>query len=127
MPLILNRAEPHSRTRRRFFVGRVPALLATLIALTLIGIAIWGLWVSADIAHVVAGDFFLLWLVFFGPFLFFGVAILWSTFSQQRGSWLAPLRLFTFVVGLRTVAEESRRRSSNKSGKKSLPAPRLPE
>jgi hypothetical protein len=126
MPLILNRAEPHSRTPRRFFDGRVPALLATLIALTLIGIAIWGFWVSADLAHVVAGDFFLLWLVFFGPFLFFGVAILWCTFSRPSGSWLAPLRLFTFVVRLRTVAE-SRRRSSNKSGKKSFPAPRLPE
>src|SRR6202022_2621649 len=88
MPLFLNRAEPPSRARPPFFDGRVPALLATLIALTLIGIAIWGFWVSADLAHVVAGDFFLLWLVFFGPFLFFGVAILWGTFSRPSGSWL---------------------------------------
>jgi hypothetical protein len=107
-------------------VGRVLAWLATLTAITLIGIAIWGLRVSADVAHVVAGDFFLVWLVFFGPFLFFGVAILWSTFCRQSGSWLAPLRFFTFVVGLRVAGGEDQGRSSNKSRERALPAPSPP-
>ena len=126
MPLSPKLPEPHSKTRRRFLIGRVAALLGTLVALTLIGIAIWGLWVSADIAHVVAGDFFLLWLVFFGPFLFFGIAILWFTFSRQSGSWLTPLRFFTFVLGLRVAGEKDQGRSSNKSRERALPAPRPP-
>ena len=139
MPLVPNRPEPRSKTRRRFFLGRVSASLASLIALTLIGIAIWGLWVSADVAHVVAGasvpsakhnlsaaTFLLVWIVFFGPFLYFGIAIVWSTFSSQSGTWLTPLRLFTYVVGLRAAAEENQRPSRNESGENALTAPRPP-
>jgi hypothetical protein len=125
---------------RRSWVGLVPAFLATLIALTLIGIAIWGLWVSADVARLVANAavapanhnlssaaLLLVWLVFFGPFFYFGAAILWSTFVPESRVWLGPLRLFTYIAGLRAAAEESRRLSSNESGQKVLPAPHPPE
>jgi hypothetical protein len=132
--------EPQARATRRSLASRVPAFLATIIAVTLIGIAIWGLWVSADIARVVAGAgasvakhdlsasiFFLLWLVFFGPFLFFGVVILWSTFLPESRAWLAPLRMFSFLVGLRAAAEADGQRSPNKSREKALPASRPPQ
>jgi hypothetical protein len=120
------RPESRTKTLRSFFVGRVAALLATLVALTLIGIAVWGIWVSADVARQVAGGFFLLWLVFFGAFLFFGVVILWFTFSRRDRSWLTPLRLFTFVVSVRVATGESQRRSSDKPDEKALPAPHPP-
>jgi hypothetical protein len=132
--------EPHSRTTRRSWIGLVPPFLATVIGFALLAIAIWGLWASADVAHLVANAagapekhnlssaaFLLVWLVFFGPFLYFGVAILWSAFSRGSHAGLAPLRLFSFIVSLRIAAEESRRLSSDKSGEKALPAPRPSE
>jgi hypothetical protein len=135
-----NHAEPHAKTTRRSRSGRIPVFLATVIGLALVGIAIWGLWASADVARLVANvagapekhnlssaAFLLVWLVFFGPFLYFGVGILWSIFSRRSGAWLAPLRLFTFIVGLRAAAEENRRQAGNKSDEKAFPAPRPPE
>ena len=120
--------------------GGIVPFVAAAIGLALVGIAIWGLWVSADVARLVASaaltpekhnlsvaTFLLVWLVCFGPFLYFGAAILWSTFAPEKRGWLVPLRLFTFVVGLRAAAEVSRRLSRNKSGEKLLPDPRPPE
>lgn len=133
-------AEPHSRTNCRSWVGVVPGFLTTVIGLALVGIALWGLWASADVGRLVASAsvapvrhnlraaaFLLVWLVFFGPFLYFGAAILWYTFGPKSYTWLAPLRLFTFVVGMRAAAEERQRLSRSTSGEKTLPPPRPPE
>jgi len=120
-------AGPRSRATRGAKVG-VPAFVATVIALILVGIAIWGLWASAAVARLVANastgpteqnlsvaTFLLVWLVCFGPFLYFATAILWSTLAPESHAWLAPLRLFNFIVGLRTLAESRRWSSGDKS------------
>jgi hypothetical protein len=125
---------------RRSWVGFVPVFLATAIALAMVVIGISGFWISADIARMAASDsiapakqnlsalvFFLVWLVCFAPFLYFGAAVLWATFVPESRSWLVPLRLFTFIVGLRAAAEVRRRPSDHKLGEKMLPAPGAPE
>lgn len=130
---------PPARAPRGFRVG-VVRFVAAVIALTLIGIAAWGLRVSADVGRLVErastaptshnlsmATFLLVWLFCFGPFLYFGVAILWSTFAPESHAWLAPLRLFNFIVGLRALAESRRRYSNDKSGEKALPASCPPE
>jgi hypothetical protein len=135
----LKYAESHSRASRRSWLSVVPSFLVAAIAVALVVIGIWGFWISADIARMAASDsiappkqnlsavvFFLVWLVCFAPLLYFGAAILWITFAPESRSWLVPLRLFTFIVGLRAAAEVSRGSSNNKLGEKMLRAPGRP-
>ena len=106
----------------------VVLLLAFSVALVAVGV--WGFWIAADVARYVPSDakeavrlrgvvFFLTWLVCFAPFLYFGVALLWSLFTPEDRSWLTPLRWFTWVVTLRAVKE--RRSLGQESQPKMLP------
>jgi len=117
-------ARPHREHRSSATV--VAAILGMGTGLGMVGIAIWGLWVSADLPRYVdtslsgrpqhelnAAISVLTWLVIFGPFLYFGAMILRSTFARQERGWLVPLRLFTYFVSLRARTEAQR---SNKPG-----------
>ena len=93
------------------------------------------MWVAKSVTRYAATDvlgtplkekldsavFLLSWLVLFGPFLFFGVALLLSSFTPEERSWLIPLRVFTYLVGRRFLAEEQRRDTLEKSAGKPLP------
>jgi len=120
-------ARPHRE--RRSWATIVAAILGMGTGLGMIGIAIWGLWVSADLPRYADTSIsgrqqhglnavisLLSWLVIFGPFLLFGVAILRSTLARQERGWLVPLRVFTYFVSLRASAEAERRHWSNKPG-----------
>ena len=136
MPLELIPRPAASGSRKRgYSKGKSFATYsARVFGAALIGIAIWGVWISKDVARL-AGDggvatgkhsasdaaFFLIWLVVFGPFLYFGVAILRSTFTHEGRAWLIPLRVFTYIVGLRAIAEMRRRNSVKKTDSKVLP------
>lgn len=126
-------ANRQPRSRARLIVR----LFVTVFALALIAVAVWGVWISADAArprHQANGvspeqdlntaKFVLIWFFCFAPFLYFAVAILWSTFAPEERSWLTPLRLFSLIVSLRAAAEVHHRGSgvkSTNSGSKALP------
>ena len=110
------------------------SVLGRIFGITLVAIAVWGIWVAADIARHYGADiasqqqdklsgmiFLLSWLVLFGPFLFFGAALLRSSFAPEERSWLIPLRVFTYVVGLRFLAEKQRRDFFENSAATPLP------
>src|SRR5437899_10226738 len=115
----LKYAESRSRPIHRSRDG-ISALLGITIGLVLAVIGIWGFWISAEVARMAASDsiapakqnpsavvFCLVWLVCFAPFLYFGAVVLRVTFAPESRAWLVPLRLFTFIVGLRAAAEAS--------------------
>jgi hypothetical protein len=99
-------------------------LLIAGFGVVLVGIAVWGVWISAGVGGFVPatrpGDHslstavsVLTWLVFFGPFFYFGAALLYSAFAPEDRNWLVPLRWFSVVVALRTIADAKRQSSVN--------------
>jgi hypothetical protein len=121
---------------RRSRSERVAVYGATILGVVLIGIAVWGVWVSADVARLAgskgatkaeqsAGEaaFLLVWLVVFGPFLYFGALVLRSVVTREGRAWLVPLRLFTYIVSLRAKAEMRRPDSGKRKDSKTHPAP----
>jgi hypothetical protein len=118
----------HARTRG------ATTVVGGILGITLVAIAVWGIWVAADVARHYGADivgqqqdklsgmiFLLSWLVLFGPFLYFGAALLRSSFAPEERSWLIPLRVFTYVVGLRFLAEKQRRDFFENSAVRPLP------
>ena len=125
--------------QRRSRAGAAKSRIGAFLGAAMLAIAIWGFWVSADIARYygtasvgpekdsLAWAIFLLsWLVLFGPFLYFGIVLLRSTFAPEERVWLVPLRVFTYLVGLRASAEMRRQNFLHNAGAKTTP-PRLPE
>jgi len=116
-------AEKESRGPRRSGAEVAATIISAATGVAMLAIAIWGVWVSEDVPRYVdttiAGPgqhklnaviFLLSWLVLFGPFLYFGVVLLRSTFSPEKRGWLVSLRVFTYIVGLRAAAEIQRQK-----------------
>jgi hypothetical protein len=128
--------ETDSSRAKQSRISAAASLLTTALGIAMVGIAVWGLWVSGDVVRygidgrVVPGKdnlnallFLLSWLVLFGPFLYFGVVILRFAFTPEKRSWLVSLRVFTYIVGLRARAEMENKDFRSKSAAKTLPAP----
>jgi hypothetical protein len=111
------------------------ALFGRIIGVVLVGIAVWGLWVAADVPRYMdtaavpeqhklnAAVVLLTWLVLFGPFFYFGVVMLRSSFAPEERSWLIPLRVFTYLVGRRfSIARQRREFFSSPSAKPLRPS-----
>jgi hypothetical protein len=101
-------------------VDLVLSVALALIGVALIGVGIWGSWVSADLGRSVVASFdvvsqdtgffrdlddqyselasVLTWLVLFAPCLVGGVILLWKTFTGEDDSWLAPLQRFNIIL-----------------------------
>jgi len=116
-------AEKESKGPRRSGADVAATIIGAATGVAMLSIAVWGVWVSADVPRYVdpaiAGSaqhnlnavvFLLSWLVLFGPFLYFGIALLCSTFSPEKRAWLVSLRVFTYIVGLRAAGELQRRK-----------------
>jgi hypothetical protein len=116
-------AEKESRGKRRSGAEVAATIIGAASGVAMVAIAIWGVWVSADVPRYVdttiAGPgqhnldaviVLLSWLVLFGPFLYFGIVLLRSTFSPEKRAWLVSLRVFTYIVGLRAAHEAQRRK-----------------
>lgn len=112
-------------------------VLGRVFGFVFVAIGLWGFWVSADVVRFAgftsgfpgqhrlkAAIFLLSWMVLFGPFFYFGLVILRSSFGVEERAWLIPLRVFTYLVGLRFSAEKQRREFLNNSTAKPLPPSR---
>jgi hypothetical protein len=110
------------------------SLFGRIVGSVLLGIAIWGFWVAAEIPRYAdtavlgpqqsklrAAVILLSWMVLFGPFLYFGIRILRRSFAPQERSWMIPLRVFSYIVGKRFSLENQRREFLNNPGAKPLP------
>jgi hypothetical protein len=106
-----------------------------LIGAGLIALGIWGFWASGDWARQVADDpirtsvdqltevaAVFIWLVMFAPCLAGGAVLLWSTFTTEGDSWLAPLRTFNFILAYKILHETRRRESTEGNCIDILPA-----
>ena len=101
--------------------GRGSAIFSRVAGFVLLGIAVWGIWVAADVRRYAAADVLvpqkdkwnvmlvlLTWLVLFGPFFYFGSVLVRKSFASEEHSWLIPLRVFTYLVGRRYSVEKQR-------------------
>ena len=115
-------------------------LLGSALGFGLLATSIWGFWVAADIsryagtsslgpggARLGVAIFLLSWLVLFSPFCYFGIVLLRSSFASEQGSWLIPLRVFTYLIGKRLSIEKQRQEFFNNPPAKPLPPPGSPE
>jgi hypothetical protein len=96
-----------------------------MIGAGLIALGIWGFWASADWAAQLAADpirtsvdqltevaAIFIWLVMFAPCLAGGVLLLWAAFTTEGDSWLAPFRMFNFILAYKIFRETRRREST---------------
>lgn len=120
--------------------SRAPAakIVVAGFGAALVGIAVWGVWISAGVGQLIPGAraedhnlstavSVLTWLVFFGPFFYFGAALLFSAFAPEDRNWLVPLRWFSVIVALRTIADAKRQSSVHAATGKLSPAEDVPK